>query len=956
MKRVLKKEWVAVAGPLTADGVKITVVTLRLTEWEMNIKRLHLDRGLPLFGLPVHYGSMNQATSNHLHPELLTLSNGIPLVLQNNDSPVASIYWWVQTGAADEKPSEAGFAHFLEHMHFKDTDAKDSGRASTGAIARAIESFGGDVNAYTSFDQTVYHVTCAAHHWEKVLKVFGAMAKPQRFLKEDFEREREVILEELKKGEDSPGRMLFQSLFTETFNKHPYGRPVIGYAKILKAAKVANLEAFYRRQYVSGNMGLILVGPFEEKRKKALLKIVDGLFGKTVIKKKAGAPSLRHFDPQVGTHAKFAKIPFDVTTPTLTFSFRVPDLKHPDMPALDLLGGILGMGEMCRLYQALFYGKSLVNDVGGGLYVPLDPGMIYFNADVDSIEKIPEVFSVMLDELNRIQTDGPTEAEIARVVTNSESERYYALQSADGIASRLGFLKFQIGDLGYDEHYLSALKKVDASEIQEAAKKYFDLKRMSFSVMVPEKDKDIDLKPIYEIAERHLGGKGEKYEDANQLKKKVGKKTSNKSALNPIDIVPEKITLPSGVRVLYRERPNSHVMSVQAAVLGGLRLEVSDPVKSAELDLGSSNLLSSIWAKGTETKNSSELATIIEGAAANLDGFSGRNTIGLSTTGLARDWKKLSSLFSEVLLTPSFPKDELDLSRKVVEDSIRSIEDHSSALCSKLFHETVFEKHPYGKYAAGTLESLASIDSDRLKAFHQKWLRPDRLVISVVGNVSRKKLDPWLEELEQSFASRSHEIQSKISGLQSIGDEPDLKAPRWVERSLGREQVHIISGSLGLRFNDADRYAVRLLSNVLGGQSGRLFIELREKRSMAYSVAPISMEGIERGYIGTYIGCSPSKKDEAIAGIKKVLEDLANKGPTDAEMNRAKEYYLGRRAMDLQGDGSLAGYYALETVYDLPIRTESEIVKRIEAVTAKQVREACRKYYVDVNTVTATVG
>lgn len=895
--------------------------------------------------------------SKLLQPELLSLSNGIPLVLQNNDSPVASIYWWVQTGAADEKPAEAGFAHFLEHMHFKDTDAKTSGKASTGAIARAIESFGGDVNAYTSFDQTVYHVTCAAHHWEKVLKVFGAMAKPQRFLKEDFQREREVILEELKKNEDSPGRMLFQSLFTSTFAKHPYGRPVIGYTKTLKAAKVQNLEAFYRRQYVSGNMGLILVGPFEEKRKKALLKLVDGLFGQKVIKRKLATKSVRMFDPQVATHAKFNRVPFDVTTPTLTFSFRVPDLKHPDMPALDLLGGILGMGEMCRLYQALFYGKSLVNDVGGGLYVPLDPGMIYFNADVDSVTKLPEVFSIMLDEINRIQKDGPTDEEISRIVTNTESERYYALQSADGIASRLGFLKFQVGDLSYDEQYLSALKAVDAAKIQEVAAKYFDLKRMSFSVMLPEKDKDLDLKPLFQIAEEKLAGKGQDYEAANQLaKKSAGKKGSKKASVNPVDILPEKIVLPSGVRVLYRERPNSHVMSVQAAVLGGLRLEVADPVKSSELDLGSSNLLSSVWAKGTQTKSANEITTLIEGAAANLDGFSGRNTIGLSATGLARDWTKLSSLFSEVLMTPSFPKDELDLSRKVVEDSIRSIEDHSSALCSKLFHETLFEKHPYGRYAAGTLESLASIDSDRLKAFHKKWLRPERLVVSVVGNVSRKKLDPWLEQLDASFQAQKDRSPQNTKGLKNIGDEPEMNAPRWVERSLGREQVHIITGSLGLRFNDDERYAVRLLSNVLGGQSGRLFIELREKRSMAYSVAPISMEGIERGYIGTYIGCSPSKKEEAIAGIKKVLEDLANKGPTEKEMRRAKEYYLGRRAMDLQGDGSLAGYYALETVYDLPIRTESEIVKKIEAVSAKQVREACRRFYVDVNTVTATVG
>jgi len=890
--------------------------------------------------------------SNLLTPELLSLSNGMPVILQNNDSPVASIYWWNQVGSADEKPSEAGFAHFLEHMHFKDTDAKSSGKASSGELARAIESFGGDVNAYTSFDQTVYHVTCAAHHWEKILKVFGAMAKPQRFLKEDFQREREVILEELKKNEDSPGRMLFQSLFTATFAKHPYGRPVIGYTKTLKAAKVADLEAFYRRMYVSGNMGIILVGPFDEKRKKSLMKTVESLFGSKVLKKKAAVHSVRVKESETRSKALFEKMPFDVTTPTLAFSFRVPDLKHEDMPALDLLGGVLGMGEMCRLYQALFYGKSIVNDVGGGLYVPRDPGMIYFNADVETVEKLPEVFTAMLDELVKIQTVGPTDEEISRIVTNTESERYYAQQSADGIASRIGFLRFQMDDLEHDDKYLADLKRVDAAKVMEVATKYFDLSRMAFTVMVPEKDKSFDLKPMFEIASAKLG-KPAPLSVSKSAKNSAGILKAKNKANDPMTVVPELITLPSGVRVLYRERPTSYVMSIQAAVLGGLRLEVADPVKSSDLDLGTSNLLSSVWAKGTAGRSASEITTIIEGSAANLDGFSGRNTIGLASTGLARDWKKLSGLFSEVLLTPSFPKEELDLSRKVVEDSIRSIEDHSSALCSKLFHETLFSHHPYGKYASGTLESVASIDSDRLKAFHRKWLRPERLVISVVGNVKRGDLDRWLADLDENLAKLRG---SPSKGLESIGDEPALNGPRWVDRSLGREQVHIITGGLGLRFADPDRYAMRLATNVLGGQSGRLFIELREKRSMAYSVAPISMEGIERGYIGTYIGCSPAKKDEAIAGIKKVLEDLAAKGPTEAEMRRAKEYYLGRRAMDLQGDGSLSGYYALETVYDLPIRTETEIMKSIEAVTAKQVKEFVRKYFVENNAVTAVVG
>jgi zinc protease len=224
-------------------------------------------------------------------PEVVHLSNGIPVVLQQNDGLVAATYWWVKTGSADESLQEAGFAHFLEHMLFKDAAAKESGRTSTGKTARMIESLGGDINAYTSFDQTVYHVTCAAHHWEKVLNVFGALAKPQKFLQKDFEQEREVILEELRKNEDSPGRQLFQNLFSTTFQKHPYGRPVIGFEKTLKAARLSQLEKFYRENYVSEKMGLILVGPLEDgkgARRKSILRSLEKYYGSQVIRKSAG--------------------------------------------------------------------------------------------------------------------------------------------------------------------------------------------------------------------------------------------------------------------------------------------------------------------------------------------------------------------------------------------------------------------------------------------------------------------------------------------------------------------------------------------------------------------------------------------------------------------------------------------------------------------------------------------
>jgi zinc protease len=894
-------------------------------------------------------------------PELTHLSNGIPVILQHYDGPVAATYWWVRTGSADEAAPEAGFAHFLEHMLFKDAAAKETGRASTGRMARAIESLGGDINAYTSFDQTVYHVTCAAHHWERVIDAFGPMAKPQRFLKQDFDREREVILEELAKNEDSPGRQLFQKLFSLTFKKHPYGKPVIGFTRTLKAARVASLEAFYRRNYVAGNMGLVLVGPLEDgtgERKRSILKYAEKHYGSKAIPS-SKRPLIARPRPAETSLAKsdlppFDVLPFDVKTPTLSISFRAPDLLDADTPALDVLANILGMGEMGRLHQKLFNELSLVTEVSGGLYVPRDPGMLYFQAEVASMDKIGTAYTEIFRELARIRDEGPRPEELARCVVNAESDRLYATQSADGMAGRLGFLKFVLGDLDYDQKYLEELRAVDAARVREVAALYLDPRRMSGVILVPKDQKGLDVRPFAEDARKILGRPAEAVPSpaAKGRTKAPAKKTGGSAV--------EFFTLPSGIRVACYERPNSHVFSMHASVLGGLRLEVGSPIGSAERDWGASHLLAMSWTKGTaavgrETpKSSRDIAAIVEGSAASLDGFSGRNSIGLQVTGLSRDWGKLSDLFGEVLTRPSFPVDEVGHSRRVAEDSVRGIEDHSSQLCSKLFLETLFEHHPYGKFTTGSLESLAAIDSAKLQAYHSAWVRPDRMVLSISGAIRRAPLEAWLRELSDRAVEAAKKQKPREFPV-SLPEEAELKAPRWIERSMNREQVHILVGGLGTRINADERHELRMLSTILGGQSGRLFIELREKKSLAYTVSPVSFEGMERGYVGTYIACAPAKRQDALEGIRKVLERLATQGPTTAEMKRAREFSLGRRAMDLQSDSSLAAHHGLESLYGIPYLDEAQVLRKLNSIRAKDIQNVCRKYLIDPFMVTSSV-
>jgi len=877
--------------------------------------------------------------------ELATLSNKIPVIFQHKNGPAAAVYWWVRSGSCDELSGEHGFAHFVEHMLFKDSSSKETGRASTGRMANAIEAIGGEVNAYTSFDQTVYHVTCAGHHLDDALDEFGQISRTQKFSREDFEREREVILEEIRRSDDSPERQLFQEIFSTTFRKPPYGRPVIGFAKSLKAATSAKLEAFYTRNYAPSNMGIIVVGPLSgDGRIPGLVKKLEKHFGSKIIRERKFNRPARPVERALRERAEFKIRPFDVKAPTAALTFRAPELAHEDTPALDMLSGVLAMGELSRLYQKLFYGSSLVTDISGGLYVPADPGMFYLQAETGDTGNIPAVFEAILSELARIKSEGPSPEELKRVLVNNESEKLYATQTADGVASRLGFMHFVIGDPGFDEWYLDQLRNVDAKRVQDIAARYFDAARLS-GVMLFPKGAKTDTDALVVMSEKILGNSALETAKNSRSAKKANGKTDF--------LKPDFFTLPSGMRAAYRHSPDSNVASVHLSALGGLRLELADPVRSAAEDWGAGNMMSMTWNKGAGDKDSKAIASIIEGHAASMEGFSGRSTAGMQMTGLARDWDTLSKTLVEVMTRPSFPADEVEHTRRVVEEEIKTIEDHTAQLCSKLFLESLFDKHPYGKLTAGSLQSVAGIDGARLAAFHRKWIRPERMVVSFSGAVKRPDFERWCGELEKSLLDV---CGTATNTSPAVDPETPLKGPRWAEKKLGREQLHIVVGGIGPVIGGNDRFPLRILQTILGGQGGRLFTELREKRSLAYAISPMMFEGVEPGYIGTYIGCSPDKREEAIKGISSVLAKLASTGPTPAEMKRAKEYHLGRRAIEMQSDSSVAAHFGLETVYGLQYMDEATILGRVRAVSASDIKEVCRRYLVEPHMVTCVVG
>src|SRR5512139_479890 len=187
-----------------------------------------------------------------------SMDHGLRVILEENKvSPVVALQIWVKVGSADEKDEEAGMCHFIEHMLFKGTEKRKVREA-----AREIESLGGTINAYTSYDQTVYHITIASRYTEIGLDILSDAIQHSTFDPLEFEREREVILEEIRRGEDDPSRRLFRQTMATLYQQHPYRRPVVGYQNTIRSIQRNQMVTFFKRWYVPNRMVFIAAGNF----------------------------------------------------------------------------------------------------------------------------------------------------------------------------------------------------------------------------------------------------------------------------------------------------------------------------------------------------------------------------------------------------------------------------------------------------------------------------------------------------------------------------------------------------------------------------------------------------------------------------------------------------------------------------------------------------------------------
>ncbi len=880
--------------------------------------------------------SQNVEAANKTANEIIKyqLDNGLTVILEeNNASPVVAVNVWVKTGSACEVEGEYGLAHVHEHMLFKGTEKRD-----VGEIAKVIEASGGNINAFTSFDETVYYVVIASRFLDTALDVLADAMQNSTFDPDELSKELEVVLEEIRRGKDSPSRNLSEKMFETTFTQHPYGRPVIGSVESVKSFTREGITDFYKKWYAPNNMVLVVVGDFDSEEVMPRIQELYGNFPSREL------PECKITDEPEQKGMRTYVIDKPLQEGYFSLAYHIPNAKHENTPVMDVLSNILGGGDSSRLYRTIKEDKGLVNSIYAYAFTPKYEGLFAVGGSIDPA-KSKEALAEIVKEVNKLKYEPVSEEELQRVKVNIESDALYTKETMQGQAQKLGFYEVETDDFRFEQEYLDGVSKVTAEDIMLAAQTYFTNENLTAGYLLPSNSITINEKDIKTIVEKtsdevqkQNAGKGEVLveKDTMAVAEEIESEDNNVQVEQPAaqDTIAgdvNKHVLQNGITVLIKKNDSVPLFAARAAFLGGVRYEDQDTN-------GVSNFVSRMLTRGTDSRSALEIAEQIESIAGEVDGFSGRNSFGVTVESLSKNFVPAMDIFSDVVLNPTFDPQEVERARREILADINRQGDNLLRTTVNIFLDTLYDEHPYKLNPLGSAENVSAFDSESLQRFYRKYARPENLVITVVGNVNEEEV---LETIKKDFVSME---KANTPSPVISAEEPPSEIREKIETKEDKAQTHILLGFQGPTLIDDDHYAIEVLNTIMSGMGGRLFLELRDKKSLAYTVTSFYTPGLEPGFFGVYIGTAPEKEQEAIQGIKEQLEILLADGVSDEELERAQSYLVGSFEIGLQENSAQAAKIGFDELYGIGWEEYNKYPEKIYAVTKEDVLAAAQKY------------
>jgi zinc protease len=817
----------------------------------------------------------------------VVLDNGmVCLIKPDASAPVVAVQIWVGSGSIHEGPwLGAGLSHYMEHMIFKGTATR-----GPSEITKAIDDAGGEINAYTAHDRTVFYADLPSRNWRVGVDVLADAVMNASLPEDEWEREKEVILREFAMGRDSPEREINKLLWSTAYRVHPYRFPVIGHEDIFRKMTRADLEAYYRLHYVPDNMIAVVVGDIDPDEVEAHVRAVF----KNFTRRARPADALPAEPPQVAPREARQVAPVELAR--MAMAWHTVPLDHPDAAALELLAMLAGQGRSSRLEARLKERERLVHDINAWSFTPRDRGLFAISATFDA-EKEAEVRRAIDEEIAAWVHGDFTDAEIEKARRNVLVAELDDLQTMSGQAASYAAGEFYTGNPRFSEIALAEIERVTAAHIREVVRRYLNPHQRTTVVLSPlpdARDKAADTRaPSLSI---------------------------------------HRAVLPNGIPLIVREDRRLPFIHVAAAFGGGLLAE-------DETNAGITDLTANLLTRGTTRHTAEAIAAKIEQLGASLDPFSGRNSFGLTAMMLSENAETVLALFAECLLEPAFDPAEIEKQRALQIAAIRRLREQPMHAAQEALCALLFPGHPYRFHPSGTVETVRRLTPDDIRAHYARLANRSNLVLSIFGDITREQAEDLAARLFADIPSGTR------PNLRREPVKPSL--PARAERVEPRQQAIVLAGYPGVSLFDERVDALNVLQKALSGLSSDLGIEIREKRGLVYFVGATSLVALDPGFFALYAGT----RDEAIPEVERLMaEQIARiraEGLRAEEFARARAQIAASAAMSLQNNGELALACALNELYGLGYRYPLELEQRVYAVTPDAVRAAAAALLTD---------
>lgn len=822
--------------------------------------------------------------------ERMVLPNGLTLIIKpDRSAALASVQVWVKTGSQHEGAHlGAGLSHYLEHMLFKGTTRR-AGRE----ISATVQAHGGYINAYTTFDRTVYYIDLPSEHTGMAVDLLADAVLNSTLPADETAKEKDVILREIAMTKDEPENRLWDALFGTAFREHPYRQPIIGHRDVFSAVTREDLLGYYRERYVPNNLVVVIVGDVDLAATRALVEQHFGAAPRVRL-----APVLVPAEPvQLAPRElhRFEKV--ELSRGAL--AWPIPGLTHADAPMLDLLATVLGGGDSSVLWQEIREKAGLVHSIDSSSWNPGSSGLFCIGYSADAAKRVAAIAAIMRT-LERCATKGFTAAQLKKAMRQVVVGEINTRKTMSGQASRLGAAEVVVGDLDYSRAYFERLRAVTPA----------DLKRVLRAYLRPERLNSISLNPLETTATAAAAVAGQ----------------SSRPDFS-------EVTLPNGARLLLqpdRRLPNLHLRLV---VTGG-------PLFEEAGQRGSSSLLATMLTKDAGKRSAAQVAQFIEEVGGSFHPLSGNNSLGLAAEVLPPDFDRALSVISDAVLAPAFKPGTFKLEQDAQLAGLADDADDVVTLARKLTRRKFFGAHPLALDASGDEAGVKALTPAALRALHRRLFVGSNVVLAVAGDFDPKKLMPKLK----AFLSKIP--RGRVPTAQP-GERPmalPAEAGDFLEKQP-REQAVVLQAFPGTRVHAPNYHVGEVADELFSGMASRLFERVREEKGLAYFVRSGRVLGLDTGMFYFFAGTQPGKEGEVLAEIDAEIARVQAGGVEEVELRRCQARLKAGQRASMQTNASRALQASLNALQGQPINAWKDYDAKIDAVTVADLATFAGKYF-----------